>query len=102
MFPHKLERAQREYLSICLPDIRSIRDDLIFDGDFFDLHILREQTDEGWYHSCNPHLPLIAELEGKTRLKLLSAPNYHPSFQKGLYYSTVSDVVFGINQVLHH
>jgi hypothetical protein len=95
-----LERAQDQCLTICLPDIRSIQDDLILDSEFFDLHILREQVDEGWYQCCNPNLPLIVELEGKNRLKLLSAPNYHPSFQKGLYYTTISDVILGANQVI--
>ena len=100
MFPQKLQRAQDKCLTICLPDIRSIQDDVNLDSEFFDLHILREQVDEGWFQSSNPKLPLIVELaEDKNKLKLLSAPNYHPSFQKGLYYATISDVILGTNQV---
>ena len=100
MFPQKLQRAQDQCLTICLPDIRSIQCDVNLDSEFFDLHILREQVDEGWFQSSNPKLPLIVELvEEKNKLKLLSAPNYHPSFQKGLYYVTISDVILGANQV---
>ena len=100
MFPQKLQQAQDECLTICLPDIRSIQDDVNLDSEFFDLHILREQVDEGWYKSSNPKLPLIVELvEDKNKLKLLSAPNYHPSFQNGLYYVTISDVILGTNKV---
>ena len=100
MFPQKLQQAQDQCLTICLPDIRSIQDDVNLDTEFFDLHILREQVDEGWYKSSNPKLPLIVELvEDKNKLKLLSAPNYHPSFQKGLYYVTISDVILGTNKV---
>jgi hypothetical protein len=33
------------------------------------------------------------------KLKLFSAPNYHPSFQKGLHFANIVGVVHGVNKV---
>ena len=107
---------------VCLPDSSSLKSELnSLDSDFFDLHILREKAGEGWFSSANSKLPLIVELQQDNHLKLFSGkhilectlrnstllydvcillfpgPNYHPSFSKGLYVSTVTDVVYGVN-----
>ena len=71
--PEKLEVACQDKLVVCLPDASSVRTDLGgLDSDFFDLHILREKVEEGWYSSINPSLPLIAELQEGNLLKLFS------------------------------
>ena len=55
--PEKLEVACQDKLVVCLPDASSVRTDLGgLDSDFFDLHILREKVEEGWYSSINPSL----------------------------------------------
>jgi hypothetical protein len=48
--------------------------------------------------SSNPRLSLIVERQD-TKLKLFSAPNYHPSFQKGLHFANIVAVVHGVNKV---
>ena len=71
--PDKLEVACQDKLVVCLPEASSVRTDLGgLDSDFFDLHILREKVEEGWYSSINPSLPLIAELQESNLLKLFS------------------------------
>ena len=71
--PEKLEVACQDKLVVCLPEASSVRTDLGgLDSDFFDLHILREKVEEGWYSSINPSLPLIAELQEGNLLKLFS------------------------------
>ena len=65
--------ACHDNLVICLPDVSSLRSDLgCLDTDFYDLHILREKADEGWFSSSNPSLPLIVELQQENQLKLFS------------------------------
>lgn len=97
MFPDKLHKAEQECLTICLPDARSIKDDVNLDSAFFDLHILRLH-DEGWYRGANPGLPVIVELQGQV-LKLVSGPDYQPSFQKGLHFANIVGLVHGVNKV---
>ena len=48
----KFVEAERDCLTICLPDIGSVRDDIDIDEQFFDLHILKQQKDEGWFRSA--------------------------------------------------
>ena len=100
-FPEKLERAERERLSICLPDLNSLNEELdSLDSDFFDLHILQEQSDEGWFRSRNRKLSLIVESEsGGEQLKLLSGPGYQASFSQGIYKVKVLQSIFGVNKV---
>ena len=45
----KFVEAEKECLTICLPDIRNLRPDVDIDEEFFDLHILKQQKDEGWF-----------------------------------------------------
>ena len=97
-YPEKLSAAEDECLIICLPDFNSIRNDLdSLDSDFFDLHILREKPDEGWFGCFNPKLPLIIEIQNENQIKLVSGPDYQPSFSRGLYASLITDIVFGVN-----
>ena len=48
-FLEKFVEAERECWTICLPDIRNLRQDVDIDEHFFDLHILKQQQDEGWF-----------------------------------------------------
>jgi hypothetical protein len=32
-------------------------------------------------------------------LKLFSAPNYHPSFQKGLHFANIVEIIHGVNKL---
>ena len=43
MFPEKLEKAESERLTVCLPDVKSIKENVVLDGPFFDNHILRQK-----------------------------------------------------------
>ena len=69
---------------------------MILDDLFFDHHILRLH-DEGWYRGTNPSSPLIVEQQGD-HLKLVSGPDYQPSFQRGLYTVKIVQVVHTINK----
>ena len=51
-----------------------------------------------YYRSSNPKVSLIVEQHGRT-LKLFSAPNYHPSFQKGLHFANIVEILHGVNKV---
>ena len=68
------------------------------DEDFFDNHILRLH-DEGWYRGTTTYAPLIIEKQG-CALKLVSGPDYQPSFQKGLYSAQILQKVLGVNKVI--
>ena len=104
LFPEKLREAEDSRSLLLLPEVGTF--DL---GDlnaaFFDLHILREQEDEGWYRSHNPGVNLIVETEAEessrkeTWLKLLSAPFYQPSFERGLRKVKIVGKAFGVNKV---
>jgi hypothetical protein len=48
-FLEKFLEAERECCTICFPDIRNFREDVDVDEEFFDLHILKQQKDEGWF-----------------------------------------------------
>ena len=57
------------------------------------------QEDEGWYSSFNGKL--IVEREAREdKLKLISAPGYHPSFKKGLHKTSILKRDFGVNKVV--
>lgn len=104
LFPEKLREAEESRSLLLLPEVGTF--DL---GDlnpaFFDLHILREQEDEGWYRSVNPKVNLIVETESEEStkkeswLKLLSAPFYQPSFERGLRKVKIVGKAFGVNKV---
>ena len=79
--------------TLCLPDVRSIKDDVVLDEAFFDHHILNI-NEEGWYRGINT----IVEKQGD-QLKLVSGPDYQPSFQKGLYAAQVVQLEYGVNKV---
>ena len=79
--------------TLCLPDVRSIKDDVVLDEAFFDHHILNI-NEEGWYRGINT----IVEKQGD-QLKLVSGPDYQPSFQKGLYAARVVQLEYGVNKV---
>ena len=79
--------------TLCLPDVRSLKDDVVLDEDFFDQHILTI-NEEGWYRGINT----IVEKQGD-QLKLVSGPDYQPSFQKGLYAAQVVQLEYGVNKV---
>ena len=72
---------------------------MVLDEAFFDNHILRLH-DEGWYRGTTTYAPLIIEKQG-CALKLVSGPNYQPSFQKGLYSAQILQKVLGVNKVKH-
>ena len=95
-FPEKFAKAEQECLTICLPHTKSLKKDVILDDLFFDHHILRLH-DEGWYRGTNPSSPLIVEQQGD-HLKLVSGPDYQPSFQRGLYTVKIVQVVHTINK----
>ena len=97
LFPEKLAKVERECLTVCLPDVESIKEDVVLDEAFFDHHILRLH-DEGWYRGTNAYSPLIIEKQG-CGLKLVSGPDYQPSFQKGLYNANILKKVLGVNKV---
>ena len=78
---------------MCLPDVRSIKDDVVLDEAFFDAHILKP-TEEEWYRGINT----IVEKQGDV-LKLVSGPDYQPSFQKGLYFANVVQLKYGVTKV---
>jgi hypothetical protein len=84
-------------LTICIPDSRSIKDNVKLDEDFFDHHILKLH-DEGWYRGTNSQAPIIVEKQGQL-LKLVSGPDYQPSFQRGLYSCNIIQIVHGVNRV---
>ena len=67
------------------------------DEEFFDHHILKIH-DEGWYRGIHSKFPLIVEKQDDV-LKLVSGPDYCPSFQKGLYKANIIKIVYGINKV---
>ena len=71
---------------------------MVLDEDFFDNHILRLH-DEGWYRGTTTYAPLIIEKQG-CALKLVSGPDYQPSFQKGLYSAQILQKVLGVNKVI--
>ena len=48
-FLEKFVDAERDCCTICFPDIRNFREDVDIDEHFFDLHILKQQKDEGWF-----------------------------------------------------
>ena len=96
-YPEKFAKAEQECLVICLPDTRSLKKDVLLDDSFFDHHILKLH-DEGWYRGTNPNSPLIVERQGDI-LKLVSGPDYQPSFQKGLYAAQVVQLEYGVNKV---
>lgn len=58
---------------------------------------MKEQSDEGWFQSINSNLNLIVERDSN-HLKLLSGPNYAPSFQKGLRRIRILSASFGVNK----
>ena len=95
-YPEKFAKAEQECLVICLPDTRSLKKDVLLDDFFFDHHILKLH-DEGWYRGTNPNSPLIVERQGDI-LKLVSGPDYQPSFQRGLYKVKINQVVHTINK----
>jgi hypothetical protein len=70
---------------------------VVLDEEFFDNHILRLH-DEGWYRGTTTYAPLIIEKQGYA-LKLVSGPDYQPSFQKGLYSAQILQKVLGVNKV---
>ena len=110
-FPEKLRQAEDSCCTLCLPHDREEEDQerLLrrLPEEFFAAHVLREQSDEGWFRCGLASLPsLIVERsvlpapQGRVVLKLLSAPGYHPSFKRGLHSATINRVAFGVNKVL--
>ena len=92
-YPEKLALVENNCWTLCLPDVRSLKDDVILDEDFFDQHILTI-NEEGWYRGNKT----IVEKQGDV-LKLVSGPEYQPSFQKGLYCANVVQLEYGVNKV---
>ena len=80
-------------------DYANFKENVVLDEAFFDNHILRLH-DEGWYRGTTTYAPLIIEKQG-CALKLVSGPNYQPSFQKGLYSAQILQKVLGVNKVKH-
>ena len=93
-FPEKLLEAEVNRWTICLPELNSVGPEI--DETFFDVHILKDNGD--WFES-NSVKSLIVQREDKDCLKLLSGPQYQPSFTKGLYTVRINKVLFGVNKV---
>ena len=70
---------------MCLPDLRQTRDSVSLDEQFFSVHIVRE---DGPGYFSSPDSSLQAE-EREGELRLLAAPGYSPSYQRGLYTTSV-------------
>ena len=58
------------------------------------------KEDESWYSSFNGKLIVEREVASEDRLKLISAPGYHPSFKKGLHKIKILKRDFGVNKVI--
>ena len=63
-------------------------------------HFFKE--DEGWYSSFNGKLIVEREVAAEDKLKLISAPGYHPSFKRGLHKIRILKRDFGVNKVNVH
>ena len=74
-----------EGLTVCLPDLRFTRDTAQLDEKFFSDHIVREDQ-PGCFSS--PDCSLVAE-EREGELRVLTAPDYSPSYQRGLYTTSL-------------
>ena len=71
-------------MTLCLPDVRNIKD-VTLDATFFCQHILHE--DESGYYSSGDDSLVV---EKKTdELRLVSCPGYHPSYTRGLYSTNI-------------
>ena len=92
-YPEKLEWAEQECRTICLPDLRNTKD-VPLDEDFFSKHILSE--DESGYFSSSDG-SVTAE-EKDSELRLLSCPGYLPSYHRGLYSSNILLSVYQANE----
>ena len=93
-YPEKLEWAEQECRTICLPDLRNTKD-VALDEDFFSKHILQE--DESGYFSSSDG-SVTAE-EKDSELRLLTCPGYLPSYHRGLYTSNILFSVYQENEV---
>ena len=60
--------------------------------------IFKRLHDEGWYRGTDTDSPLIIEKQG-CALKLVSGPDYQPSFQRGLHTAQILKTVLGVNKV---
>ena len=56
------------------------------------------KEDEGWFSSFNGKLIVEREV-AEDKLKLISAPGYHPSFKRGLHKIRILKRDFGVNKV---
>ena len=84
-YSHLLDSASDDSLVLCLPDVRSIKEDVSIDETFFSQHLLH-QIEDGSLSSEDGDL--LAEVK-QGQLRLLHGPGYHPSYSRGLHTSNI-------------
>ena len=84
-YSHLLDSASDDNLVLCLPEVRSIKEDVSIDETFFSQHLLH-QDEDGSLSSEDGDL--LAEVK-QGQLRLLHGPGYHPSYSRGLHTSTI-------------
>ena len=84
-YSHLLDSASDDNLILCLPDVRSIKEDVCIDETFFCQHLLHQDQDGSLSSEDGD---LLAEVK-EGQLRLLHGPGYHPSYSRGLHTSTI-------------
>ena len=84
-YSHLLDSASDDNLILCLPDVRSIKEDVSIDETFFAQHLLH-QDEDGSLSSEDGDL--LAEVK-QGQLRLLHGPGYYPSYSRGLHTSNI-------------
>ena len=80
--PDLLDTAEVDQLTLCLPDVRTIRD-VELGHRFFSHHLLHQDEEQQLVSGDGS---VVAEVrDGERKLRVLQAPGYHPSYTRGLH-----------------